>query len=51
MLAEYNRGVQEWSQAVKRLGDQAGVDHINYIRFLDRVSEARARISGQGMLA
>jgi hypothetical protein len=43
LLAEYNRGVQEWSQAVQRLSAQAGVDHINYIRILDRVNEVRAR--------
>lgn len=46
LLAEYNRAVQEWSQAVQRLGDQTGVDHINYIRLLDRVNEARARTQG-----
>ena len=42
LLAEYNRGVQDWSRAVQHLSDQVGSGHGEYLRLMDRVNEARA---------
>ena len=42
-LGEYNQGVQEWSQAVQRLSEQAGAGHGTYMLFLSEVDEARVR--------
>jgi hypothetical protein len=43
LLFEYNRRVQEWSQAVQRLSEQAGANHSAYLIFLSKVDEARAK--------
>jgi hypothetical protein len=43
LLAEYNQGVQEWSQAVQRLSEQAGAGHGAYLIFFSQVDEARAK--------
>jgi hypothetical protein len=43
LLFEYNRRVQEWSQAVQRLSEQAGASHTGYLIFLSKVDEGRAK--------
>jgi hypothetical protein len=43
LLFEYNRRVQEWSQAVQRLSERAGAGHSAYLIFLSNVDEARAK--------
>ena len=43
LLFEYNRRVQESSQAAQRLSEQAGASHSGYLILLSRVDEARAK--------
>lgn len=43
LLTAYNRGVQEWSQAVQRLSDQAGASLGNWVLFLRNVEDARTK--------
>lgn len=41
LLAEYNRGVMAWSDAVRSLSDHAGSDDFRLL--MTEVDEARAR--------
>jgi len=41
LFTEYNRGVQEWSKAVQRLGNHAGMGHTDYMFLLDQINQAR----------